>query len=143
MKKYLAVVWCAVIVTGTIAGCRSAALPEEGTELREECELGEKIIQAVADKDFSDYLHCSGDGAVAVDEQNFLRSCSEMEKNFGKINRIAFLTRLESPEFINLVYVADFTRERSRGGTIRHQQLIQLLLGKVDGRYKLMGIRIM
>lgn len=66
-----------------------------------------------------------------------------MTARLGKMKKFTFLTELVTPEFTNLVYIADFVKSSGNGRELRHQQLIQLVFGEVDGRSKLMGIRVM
>ena len=61
----------------------------------------------------------------------------------GKIRKVAFLTVLETPGVANLVYRIDFCRKSADGKNLNHQQLFQLVFGKVDGKSQLLGMRIM
>ena len=127
-----------------VGGCRSMeqsqTMPEKSSPVRAQ---GGKIIRAVAEQDFSDYLHHAGERGSVADEAGFLRSCRDMVTRLGKITKFTFLAELDTPEFTNLIYVADFVKSGDSGKEVKHQQLIQLIFGEVDGKSKLMGIRVM
>ncbi|MBR7108144.1 MAG: hypothetical protein IKC89_07015 [Lentisphaeria bacterium] len=142
MKRIMSA--AAAAVTVLVCGCRSAAecgtVPDKKSAVHEQ---GRKIIQAVSAQDFADYLHHAGEDGAAADEAGFKKSCQEMTARLGKMKKFTFLTELVTPEFTNLVYIADFVKSSGNGRELRHQQLIQLVFGEVDGRSKLMGIRVM
>ena len=80
---------------------------------------------------------------VSGDQEKFLSSCKDMESRLGKVEKYTFITELQTPEVTNLVYRIDFSRVSSNGKKIEHQPLFQLVFGKVDGRSRLLGMRIM
>ncbi len=127
------------------AGCRTAPPPASsgGNGTVEYCQQADKIIRAIADRDYKNYIRTAGENMVSGDQEKFLSSCKDMESRLGKIGKYTFLTALQTPEVINLVYRIDFSRTSANGKKIEHQQLFQLVFGKVDGQSKLLGMRIM
>lgn len=127
------------------AGCRTAPPVSNGggNGTVEYCQQADKIIRAIADKDYKNYVRCSGENMLSGDQEKFLSSCKDMESRLGKMGKYTFLTALQTPEVINLVYRIDFSRTSANGKKIEHQQLFQLVFGKVDGQSKLLGMRIM
>ena len=107
------------------------------------CEKGSAIIRAIAEKNFADYVRFAGETPDISDREKFLESCNDMEKRLGKMEKFSFLTGLKTPEVTSLVYCIDFCRNGSDGKKIEHQQLFQLVFGKVDGKSKLLAMRIM
>ena len=144
MKRGLFIGTVAAMSIILVSGCRSVEQSQKAPEKRNQVrEQGGKIIRAVAEQDFSNYLHHAGERGSVADEAGFLRSCRDMVTRLGKITKFTFLTELDTPEFTNLIYVADFVKSGERGKEVKHHQLIQLIFGEVDGRSKLMGIRVM
>ena len=106
-------------------------------------EQGNAIIRAIAARDFPAYSKYAGENPGISDRKEFLESCQDMEKRLGKMKKFAFVTELRTPDVTSLVYCIDFCREGSDGKKIEHQQLFQLVFGKVDGKSKLLAMRIM
>lgn len=127
------------------AGCRTAvpSSTTSGNGSVEYCQRADEIIRAIADKDYKNYARCSGESMVSGDQEKFLSSCKDMESRLGKVEKYTFVTELQTPEVTNLVYRIDFSRTSANGKKIEHQQLFQLVFGKVDGQSKLLGMRIM
>ena len=139
------IVLTAAVVILLSAGCQTAAPPSvgSGNDSVEYCQRADEIIRAIADKDYKNYARCSGESMVSGDQEEFLSSCKDMESRLGKVEKYTFVTELQTPEVTNLVYRIDFSRVSSNGKKIEHQQLFQLVFGKVDGRSRLLGMRIM
>ena len=104
---------------------------------------GSAIIRAIAARDFPAYSKYAGENPGISDRKEFLESCQDMEKRLGQMKKFAFVTELKTPDVTSLVYCIDFCREGSDGKKIEHQQLFQLVFGKVDGNSKLLAMRIM
>ena len=138
--KFLFVLLLAGIVAG---GCSSLKVVSTASGQNPCCEKGSAIIRAIAEKDFADYLRFAGETPDINDREKFLESCNDMEKRLGKMEKFAFITELKTPEVISLVYCVDFCRDGTGGKKIEHQQLFHLVFGKVDGKSKLLAMRIM
>ena len=134
----------ALLIAFIFAGCCSAPVEVAVVERNGQCsELGSSIIRAIAAKDFTSYVSSAGETPTINDREKFLESCNDMEKRLGKMEKFSFLTELKTPEVTSLVYCIDFCRNTADGKKIEHQQLFQLVFGKVDGNSKLLGMRIM
>lgn len=126
------------------AGCFTAPDEVQLSAKKSLCrEQGSAIIRAIAARDFPAYSKYAGENPGISDRKEFLESCQVMEKRLGKMKKFAFVTELRTPEVTSLVYCIDFCREGSNGKKIEHQQLFQLVFGKVDGNSKLLAMRIM
>ena len=132
-----------VLLMVIFAGCRQGKMADSpDTELvfREQ---GNEIIQAIASKDFKRYQRSGGDASGIAAGEDFLSSCQDMESRMGRMEKVEFLTLLETPGVVNLVFRIGFCRKTSDGKSVKHQQLFQLVFGKVDGKSQLLGMRIM
>ena len=130
-----------VLLTVLCAGCRQGKMPDAPeTVFREQ---GNEIIQAIAAKDFERYRRSGGDASGIAAGEDFLSSCQDMESRMGRMEKVEFLTLLETPGVVNLVFRIGFCRKTSDGKSVKHQQLFQLVFGKVDGKSQLLGMRIM
>ena len=138
--KFLSLLLLALIFAG---GCSTVSEVPAASGTNPCCEKGSAIIRAIAEKDFSGYVRSAGETPDISDREKFLESCNDMEKRLGKMEKFVFLAELKTPEAISLVYCVDFCRNGSDGKKIEHQQLFQLVFGKVDGKSKLLGMRIM
>lgn len=126
------------------AGCSSlpAEMPSEKGK-NSCCEQASSIIRAIAARDFTAYIRSAGENPGINDREKFLESCRNVEDRLGKMEKFSFLTELKTPEVTSLVYCIDFCRNGADGKKIEHQQLMQLVFGKVDGSSKLLGMRLM
>lgn len=133
----MVIVWC--------GGCRTgdAGRGENIPEMVQIQAQGREIIRAIAERDFGRYRLHGGDASGIAADKEFANSCDDMEKRLGKIREVTFVTMLETPGVANLVYRIDFCRKSDNGKELKHQQLFQLVFGKVDGSPKLLGMRIM
>lgn len=133
----MVIVWCGGCRTGD--ACRGENIPET-VQIQAQ---GREIIRAIAERDFGRYRLHGGDASGIAADKEFANSCDDMEKRLGKIREVTFVTMLETPGVANLVYRIDFCRKSDNGKELKHQQLFQLVFGKVDGSSKLLGMRIM
>ncbi len=138
--KLLTLLLLALIFSG---GCSTLSEAPAAAGKNPCCEKGSSIIRAIAEKDFAGYARFAGETPDISDREKFLASCNDLEKRLGKMEKFSFLTELKTPEVTSLVYCIDFCRHGSDGKKIEHQQLFQLVFGKVDGKSKLLGMRIM
>ena len=132
-----------VLLTVIFAGCRQGKMadsPDAELVFREQ---GNEIIRAIAAKDFERYRRSGGDASGIAAGEDFLSSCQDMESRMGRMEKVEFLTLLETPGVVNLVFRIGFCRKTSDGKSVKHQQLFQLVFGKVDGKSQLLGMRIM
>ena len=144
MKILLATLFLLTILV-LCGGCRTGEAGRKA-DLPETAQLqtqGREIIRAIAERDFGRYRLHGGDASGIAADKEFDSSCDDMEKRLGKIRDVAFVTVLETPGVANLVYRIDFCRKTENGKELKHQQLFQLIFGKIDGASKLLGMRIM
>lgn len=141
--RFLSLFW--VVAAVLSGGCQTGqGRAEQVPTFSEQAQIqGNEIIRAIADRDFPRYRKHGGDVSGIGADQEFVNSCDDMEKRLGKIRKVAFLTVLETPGVANLVYRIDFCRKSADGKNLNHQQLFQLVFGKVDGKSQLLGMRIM
>ena len=140
MKYFnIAAICTAIVLTGCCAG-KDQSSPEAEMVYRRQ---GSEIIQAIADRDFECYQRNGGDTSGIAAGNEFILSCDDMESRMGKIENAEFITALETPGVVNLVYRVNFCRKTSAGEKLKHQQLFQLVFGRVDGKPRLLGMRIM
>lgn len=125
------------------AGCHHVKTPDNTDDKTVCCQQGNEIIQAIAARDFDRYKRNGGDASGIAAGSEFLSSCEDMEVRMGKMEHVEFLTSLETPGVINLVFRIGFSRKTSDGKKLKHQQLFQLIFGRVDGKSQLLGMRIM
>ena len=141
------VFFLAAAILLVICGCQTAPLPAAGGSDSgggtEYCQQADQIIRAIAEKNFSDYIRSAGEASGIDGKEKFLSSCKDMESRLGKMGKYTFIPELQTPEVTSLVYRVDFCRTSESGKKIEHQQLFQLVFGKVDGQAKLFGMRIM
>ena len=104
---------------------------------------GSAILEAVAGRDFAGYSRSAGENGGIRDREDFIASCQEMERRLGRIKSSSFLASLKTPEVTNHIYLVEFCRSASDGRELTHQQLMQLVFGQVDGKLRLLGMRIM
>ncbi len=126
-----------------LAGCRQGKLPAETGSDAAFRQQGNEIIRAIAARDFDRYQRNGGDASGIAAGEDFLSSCEDMENRMGKVEAVEFLTALETPGVVNLVYRIGFIRKTAGGKDLKHQQLFQLIFGRVDGKSRLLGMRIM
>ena len=132
-----------VLIAAIVAGCRQGKMPDTPETNLVFREQGNEIIRAIAAKDFERYRRSGGDASGIAAGEDFLSSCKDMESRMGRMEKVEFLTLLETPGVVNLVFRIGFCRKTSDGKSVKHQQLFQLVFGKVDGKSQLLGMRIM
>lgn len=132
-----------VLVAVIFAGCRHMKTPENADDKTVYRQQGNEIIQAIAARDFDRYKRNGGDASGIAAGSEFLSSCEDMEVRMGKMEHVEFLTSLETPGVVNLIFRIGFCRKTSEGKNLKHQQLFQLIFGRVDGKSQLLGMRIM
>jgi len=141
MKKYLFLLTLFTIVF--ISGCASKSFqPSPGDDqVRQQ---GEEIVSAVIAADYERFVAGSGDKSdnPEQDTADFKRSCRQLTEQFGTAESFRFLGELQTPLLINQIYAVRFIKTKNgNSGNIEHEQMFQLILGKQDGKYKLLGMR--
>ena len=138
--RNIAILFLAALI---FTGCRHVKAAAETGNHAVFRQQGNEIIRAIAERDFGRYQRNGGDVSGIAAGDDFISSCEDMEKRMGKVDEVEFLTTLETPGVINLVYRIGFCRKTSQGKDLKHQQLFQLIFGRIDGKSKLLGMRIM
>ena len=123
-----------MMITAVFAGCRHGDIPEKTEPDLAFRKQGSEIIESIAAKDFDRYQRNGGDASGIAAGSDFLSSCEDMEARMGKMEKVEFLTALETPGVVNLVFRIGFSRNSAEGKKLKHQQVFQLVFGKVDGK---------
>ena len=125
------------------AGCaenmpRAEALPQvllQGTE----------IVSAVVKGDFKRFAKAADEAAELPEkeEAEFRKSCAGLTEKFGQLESFRYMGELKTPLLVNQIYALRFKRKQSNGSWIEHDQLFQLIFGKTEDQYKLLGMRFL
>ena len=120
---------------------RSCLLSEQDPALLEAMQLCNRLLYGIQHQDSSVYEELFEPQFVKeLDENGFKESCRKVEKEFGKITGYSYLCSLKFPMMQNLVWRVDFQNEDQKGNTSEYQLLFQVILGKIDGKYKILGM---
>ena len=138
-KIFLSAIFFFVIA----AGCKSIELqtPGNGNDELEVVEIGSRIVQAVIAGNYSDFVVASGEKSDEKSADLFRTSREELIKNHGKLCSYRHFGKLDTPLFSNLFFAVKFQRQGRDGKNIEHEQLMQLLFGKKDDSWQLVGMR--
>ena len=125
------------------AGCRSLELqlPENGCDELEAVEIGDRVVKAVISGSYQEFAAAAGEECGAKSAEEFTNSRKELIKNFGELCSYRTFGKLETPLFSNLFFAVKFKREGSDGKSIEHEQLMQVVVGKKDDSWQLIGMR--
>lgn len=105
---------------------------------------GSQVVQAIIAANYQDFAAGASESSQdAMSADNFMASCKQLEELYGKAQSFRFLGELQTPLLINQLYAISFKRLGADGQTIEHEQLLQLIFGQEDGKYKLLGMRFM
>lgn len=121
------------------AGCRSVEASNSNDN--EVQDRGGQIVQAVMSGDYKEFAAAAGERADEAMAEEFKSSRDNLIENFGQFFSFRHFGQLETPMFVNLFYAVKFVRTGSQGKKIQHEQLMQLIFGKKDNRWQLVGMR--
>ena len=105
---------------------------------------GSQVVQAIIAANYQEFAAGASENADdAMSADNFMASCKQLEELYGKAQSFRFLGELQTPLLVNQLYAISFKRVGTDGQTIEHEQLLQLIFGQENGKYKLLGMRFM
>ncbi len=133
----------AILLFFIAAGCKSIELqtPGNGVDELEVVEIGSLVVQAVISGNYSDFAIASGENSDEKSADLFRSSREELIKNHGKLCSYRHFGKLDTPLFSNLFFAVKFQRMGRDGKSIEHEQLMQLLFGRKDNSWQLVGMR--
>ncbi|MBE6366225.1 MAG: hypothetical protein E7053_10880 [Lentisphaerae bacterium] len=130
-----------------ISGCASTTetiTVSTGTTPPPVYQQGSQVVQAIIAANYQEFAAGANEnGTDAMSADNFMASCKQLEELYGKAQSFRFLGELQTPLLVNQLYAISFKRLGANGETIEHEQLLQLIFGQEDGKYKLLGMRFM
>ena len=125
---------CRTVDTGE-RGFRDAPSAERDLVVKDSEALGDGILQAFRDGDFSAFRRCApGEFGRMTTEKDFAASRRSFREKFGEIRDFRLLTSLDTPAFGNLIWVVTFVRRGANDKEIRRQLLFRLVTMRVDGK---------
>ena len=132
-----------ILLCSMVAGCKSMELqvPGNGVDELEAVEIGSKVVQAVISGNYSDFAAAAGEENDEKSAALFQSSRKELVKNHGKLCSYRHFGKLDTPLFSNLFFAVKFQRQGSDGKSIEHELLMQLLFGRKDDSWQLVGMR--
>jgi len=104
---------------------------------------GEMIVKGIISADYDMFASGANEKSNKTDEENFIRSCRELEENFGKMEAYRSMGELETPLLINQLYAVRFIRTSTDCKKVAHEQLLQLIFSVDDKQSKLLGMRFL
>ena len=132
-----------VLTVVLLAGCCSVqqVVPESESDSSGIFEIGCKVVESVISGNFSDFAAAAGETHGERTEKEFSDSRRELIRNYGELCSFRHFGELETPLFANLFFAVKFKRAGNNGKYIEHEQLMQLLFGKKDDSWQLIGMR--
>ncbi len=131
---------CRVIDSGQRAFSPPASADEQDKQRNESIRLGNGILEAFRDRDFSRLRqNTPGDLADQMREQDFLASWRNFSEKFGRLKSFHFLTPLSTPAFNNLIWIVTFIRSGTDGRPIEQQLLFRLVTIQVDEKVQVVS----
>lgn len=138
-RAWKSMLWVAVAIL--ICSCRSVETlskqPENATE------QGGCIVSGIVTANYAMFAAGTKEKGNEADEENFVRSCRELEEHFGKMKSFRPIGELQTPLLINQLYAVKFSRMASDGKVVEHEQLLQLVFGRESDQIKLLGMRFL
>ena len=101
------------------------------------------VVKGIVAADYGMFAAGANEKNNKKDEENFIRSCRELEENFGKMEAYRSMGELETPLLINQLYAVKFIRTSADGKKVAHEQLLQLIFSVDDKQSKLLGMRFL
>lgn len=136
--KYLSLISLFFVLIFFCGCCTAPQVNEPDNEVNIR---GGRIVQAVVDGDYDEFASAAGERADNSMKNDFDSSRKNLISNFGDFSSFRHFGELETPMFVNLFYAVRFVRTGSRGQKISHEQLMQLVFGKKDDQWQLVGMR--
>lgn len=118
-------------------GCGFNALPEDQRKKLLECSvvLGNDILAAFRDSDYPAFRKAMpAELAKDMTEKDFLDSIGKFRTRFGVLQDFRLLASLDTPAFVNLIWITTFMKKGANGADIRRQLLFRLLTMTINGR---------
>lgn len=95
---------------------------------------GEKILQALQNKNYSEFAKFANEKENKITEEDFRTSEKNIREQFGKITGFEYLTDLELPLMHNMIWKVRFERKGKNQETVRQELLFRLILGSINGK---------
>lgn len=138
MKKYIPFYAMLFLV---VTGCASVVQEEEVVSVEQQ---GTRIVQAIIAENYKEFIAGANDASAGGnDAESFLASCKQLENTYGTPGAFRYLGQLQTPLLVNQLYAIKFKRKGENNKIIEHEQLLQLIFGQDNGKYKLLGMRFM
>ncbi|MBE6378957.1 MAG: hypothetical protein E7051_09120 [Lentisphaerae bacterium] len=133
--------FAAVIAVLSGCCCTKNNTPATESDANETFEIGGRVVEAVISGNFSDFAAAAGENSSEKTAKEFSESRKELIRNYGELCSFRRFGTLQTPLFVNIFYAVKFKRTGSEGQSIEHEQLMQLLFGRKDDSWQLVGMR--
>ena len=109
------------------------ALDPDDAELVRSVELGNNILAAFRDEDFTHLQkNIPGPLQTKMTEKDFQTSCANWRDSLGRIKDFDYVMELDTPAVRNLIWRVEFERDAANGKEIEQDMLFRLVTGNVD-----------
>ncbi len=149
MKTSISAVVILLSITFLLTGCvtyekdRKIQEPEKisSSVFAQEEEFGTRLLDSIRTGDYKKFVRLMGDSPSGkMSEEEFKSTRKNLERQFGSMTDVQFLTNLKTPVVQNLVWKVTFVRKNDKGKKIEQELMFRLVVGVSDGKLHVIGM---